>query len=348
MVFCSHFDTDDIRIPVIPSQALSHLHDYLMGYRGQTMTQQLNPNEEKEKTARLSVISNTLLVLFKLFVGTALGSVSMISEAIHSGIDLIAAIIAFFSVKKSSEAPDDDHEFGHGKFESMSGLIESLLIFIAALVIIWEAANRLINPSPEELNETFMIAGIIVMGVSAIMNAYVSSRLMKVAKQTESIALESDAWHLRTDIVTSFGVLTGLVLIKITGITILDPIVAIGVALVIIKAAYDLTIRSYADLIDHCLTDDEEDRIRKIICDHQSDYVNFHGLRTRRAGPEIFIEFHLVVDREASTLQAHDFTDHLETDLQFEFPRANITIHVEPDTIENLEESSFCEIRKEE
>ena len=300
-------------------------------------------NKEKEKTAILSVISNTFLVILKLIVGLALGSVSIISEAIHSGMDLLASCIAYFSVRKSSEAPDKEHEFGHGKYESFSGLIEALLIFVAALLIIHEAYIKLIEPSSEPMNQTLMFAGIAVMAISAGMNAFVSSRLMKIAKKTESIALESDAWHLRTDVYTSAGVMTGLILIKITGIMILDSLVAIVVALVIIKAAYELTVKSYKDLIDYRLTDDEEARITHIICEHQSDYVNFHGLRTRRAGPEIFIDLHLVVDKDISVEQSHDLADHLESDLKLEFSRACITIHVEPNTGENAVKPSLCE-----
>ncbi len=304
-------------------------------------------NKEKEKTALLSVISNSLLVLLKLVVGIALGSVSIISEAIHSGMDLLASVIAFFSVRKSAEAPDEEHAFGHGKYESISGMVEALLIFIAAILIIHEAVLILIEPKAELMNQTLMLAGIAVMGISAVVNAFVSARLMKIAKKTESIALESDAWHLRTDVYTSVGVMTGLILIWATGIVILDAIVAIGVALVIMKAAYDLTLKSYKDLIDYRLNDDEQERIIRIICEHQSDYVNYHGLRSRRAGPEIFIDFHLVVDKDITVEQSHDLTDHLEADLKLEFPRACVTIHVEPNTGENALKPSLCELPAE-
>ena len=304
-------------------------------------------NKEKESTALLSVISNSFLVILKLIVGLALGSVSIISEAIHSGMDLLASCIAYFSVRKSSEAPDEEHAFGHGKYESFSGLIEALLIFVAALLIIHEAYVKLLEPSSEPMNQTLMLAGIVVMAISAGMNAFVSARLMKIAKKTESIALESDAWHLRTDVYTSVGVMLGLILIQVTGIVILDSLVAIAVALVIMKAAYELTMKSYKDLIDYRLTDDEVNRITRIICEHQSDYVNFHGLRTRRAGPEIFIDLHLVVDKDISVEQSHDLADHLENDLKLEFPRACVTIHVEPNTGENATKPSLCEINSE-
>jgi cation diffusion facilitator family transporter len=284
----------------------------------------------KEKTARLSVISNSGLVLMKFIVGFAIGSVSIISEAIHSSMDLIAAVIAFFSVRKSAEPPDAHHEFGHGKFEDISGLIEALLIFVAAILIIREALLKLIGEPSELLKPELLIFGIVVMGISALVNWFVSHRLMKVAKQSESIALESDAWHLRTDVYTSLGVFSGLILIRLTGITIFDPLFALGVAIVIMKAAYDLTRRSLSDLIDHSIPAGDEKRIKEIICDHASSYAGFHGLKTRRSGPEIFIEFHLVVPGNVTVIQSHDLSDHLESDLNVEFPRANITIHTEP------------------
>jgi cation diffusion facilitator family transporter len=284
----------------------------------------------KQSTARLSIISNTSLVLMKFVVGFAIGSVSIISEAIHSSMDLIAAVIAFFSVRKSAEPPDADHSFGHGKFEDISGLVEALLIFIAAILIIYEAVVKLLGHTMVELQPEMLIFGIAVMGISALANWYVSHRLFIVAKESESIALESDAWHLRTDIYTSLGVFAGLILIKLTGNPIFDPLFALGVAVVIMKAAYDLTKRSLADLIDHSIPETDEKRIKEIICEHASIYAGFHDLKTRRSGPEIFIEFHLVVPGDISVTESHDLTDHLESDLNTEYPRATITIHVEP------------------
>lgn len=286
----------------------------------------------KQNTARLSVLSNTSLVLMKFVIGFAIGSVSIISEAIHSSMDLIASVIAFFSVRKSSEPPDAAHSFGHGKFEDISGFIEALLIFMAAILIIYEAASKLLGRTTVELQPEMIVFGIAVMGISALANWYVSHRLFIVAKESESIALESDAWHLRTDVYTSLGVFAGLLLITLTGNQIFDPLVALCVAVVIMKAAYDLTKRSLTDLSDHSIPETDEMRIKEIICEHSSIYAGFHDLKTRRSGPEIFIEFHLVEPGDISVAQSHDLTDHLESDLNTEYPRATITIHVEPCT----------------
>jgi cation diffusion facilitator family transporter len=302
----------------------------------------------KEKTARLSVISNTGLVLMKFVVGFAIGSVSIISEAIHSSMDLIAAIIAFFSVRKSAEPPDAAHSFGHGKFEDISGLVEALLIFVAAILIIKEAVTKLMGEPTEHFTPDLLILGIAVMGISALVNWYVSHRLFVVAKESESIALESDAWHLRTDVYTSVGVMAGLVLIRLTGITIFDSLFALGVAIVIMKAAYDLTKRSFADLIDHSLPEEDNRRIEEIISEHASIYAGFHDLRTRRSGPEIFVEFHLVMPGEITVSESHDLADHLESDLKLEYPRSNITIHIEPCNKGCTRCGAFCTFYKKQ
>jgi cation diffusion facilitator family transporter len=283
-------------------------------------------NREKTGTARLSIFSNAGLVVLKLAAGFMIGSVSVISEAIHSGIDLVAALIAYYSVRKSSEPPDREHAFGHGKFENVSGAIEAVLIFAAALFIIREAYQKVLHGT--ELENVNL--GIGVMALSAIVNFAVSQKLMATAKRTESIALEADAWHLRTDVLTSLGIFAGLIAIKLTGWTILDPIFAVVVALFILKAALELTIRSLKDLLDVNLPDAEVEAIERTIGDHAGQYVGFHELRTRKSGSDRFIDLHLVVSREMNVEQAHGLADHIEEDIKARFPRASVIIHVEP------------------
>jgi len=286
-------------------------------------------NLKKQRTAMLSIASNTLLVIIKLAVGLAIGSVSIISEAIHSGIDLVASIVDFISVKKSSEPPDSAHSFGHGKYESLSGIIEAILILVAAVLIVYEAAMRLLYGGGE-LNEGLLGAGILVMFISSAANWLVSSRMLKVAKETESIALEADAMHLRTDVYTSLGIFAGLVAIAVTGWKFLDPVFAIAVALFIVKAAYELGARALSDLIDRSLPAEDETRIRAIISEHYLQYASFHELRTRKSGSDRFMDLHLVVSKNLTVSEAHSLSDHLEDDLRRVFPRSSITIHVEP------------------
>lgn len=277
------------------------------------------------KVARLSIYSNTILLLIKLISGLLMGSISVLSETLHSGIDLLASFVANYSVRKAGQPADDDHKFGHGKIENISGTIEALLIFVAAIIILYESSKKLLEGNKVE----FVWTGIVIMGISAVVNIIVSKRIMKVAKDAESIALEADAYHLTTDVYTSIGVFIGLVLIQITGNPIFDPIMAIIVALIIFKASYDLTKRSIAGLMDGKLSDKEEKIIRTIISEHPS-YVEYHDLRTRMSGAERFVDLHLVMPKDRHIDDAHKFCDHIEKDIREKIPNLSITIHVEP------------------
>lgn len=279
----------------------------------------------KTKTARLSVISNSSLILMKLIVGVLSGSVSIISEAIHSSMDLLAAIIAFFSVSISDKPADRDHPYGHGKVENISGVIEALLIFIASIIIIYKAVEKLINPGKIES----VGLGFLVMFVSAFVNYIVSKKLYKIAKQEESIALEADALHLRADILTSLGVGMGLLLIYITGLTFLDPIVAIGVAIFILKEAYELLKNAFQPLLDVKLSDAEIAKVQQAIESYNSAYCNYHRLKTRRSGSKKYIDLHLVVPREMSVEKAHHICDAIEDDIETSLKNSEVMIHVE-------------------
>lgn len=281
----------------------------------------------------LSVASNSTLVVFKIIVGTLIGSVSIISEAIHSGMDLLAAIIAMFSVKKSYLPADDAHPFGHGKVESISGLIEAFLIFIAAFWIIFEAFKKL--TSAQEVESPGW--GVAVMFLSASLNFFVSQRLFAVGKEADSIALQADAWHLRTDVYTSVGVMVSLGIIWLSHyffadprIHWLDPIAAIFVAVFILKAAYDLTSQALGDLMDVKLPPDEEGWIRDVIAGRKSEIHGYHQLRTRKAGNFRFIEFHLKVDPKMTVDASHGITRDLKHVIMDKFPAATVTIHIEP------------------
>jgi cation diffusion facilitator family transporter len=284
-------------------------------------------HKEITKVARLSIYSNTFLLILKLSAGFLMGSIAVLSEAIHSGIDLLAALIANYSVRKAGKPADDIHKFGHGKFENVSGTIEAILILAAAIIIIYESSQKIIKP-PENLD--FMEVGIAIMGISTVVNFYVSRKIMKVAKKAESIALEADAYHLTTDVYTSVGVFIGLVLIWITKNPIFDPIIAIIVALIIIKASYDLTKRSISGIMDVKLSDEEEDLIKSIITEHYSEYAEYHNLRSRMSGAERFVDLHLVVPKNQPVIEAHDLCDHLEKDIKEKIPNLSILIHIEP------------------
>ena len=293
----------------------------------------MDAQKSKENVALLSVVSNTTLVVMKLIVGILIGSVSVMSEAIHSGVDLMAAVIALFSVKTSSLPADGRHPFGHGKIENISGTVEALLIFVAAGWIIWEAVQKLLEPQPMET----VGWGVAVMFFSAVANQFVARRLFKVGKETDSVALIADGWHLRTDVYTSAGVMVGLALIWSGEFLFpgrhfhwLDPVAAIGVAALIIKAAWDLTRQSAGGLMDETLPPEEEEEIRRLICSQVPMVHGFHQLRTRKAGHFRFIEVHIQVDGKMSVDTAHALNDDLVRRIKERFPQATVTVHTEP------------------
>jgi len=278
----------------------------------------------KVKTARLSIISNSLLIVLKVVVGILSGSVSIISEAIHSAMDLVAALIAFFSVKVSDTPPDSRHPYGHGKVENVSGVIEAILIFAAAAMIITEAVKKLLG---EDIILEKLWIGSAVMAISAVINAFVSRRLYKVARETGSVALEADALHLKTDVYTSAGVAVGLILILVTDIRWLDPVVAILVALFIIKESGELLRRAFWPLMDSSWGEDEVDELKKKLNDMG---VYYHDLRTRKAGNYRFIDIHVEIPENESVGNAHKYCDRIEDELTAQFENLNVTIHVEP------------------
>jgi len=290
-------------------------------------------SSKKTRAALLSVTSNSLLIAFKLAIGLWIGSVAVISEAIHSGMDLVAAVIALFAVRASSHEADERHPYGHGKIENLSGTIEALLIFVAAVWIIYEAVHKLIRP--EEIDMPFW--GVGVMLVSSLVNLGVSRRLFRVGRETDSVALRADAWHLRTDVYTSTGVMIGLLVIWVVGalspgtdLRWLDPVVAIAVALLIMKAAYDLTRESARDLLDVSLPDEDVDWIAGFVHTRWPAVRSFHNLRTRKAGPQRFIDFHVVVDDGMSVADAHSLGDEIVVAIKERLPESTVHIHIEP------------------
>ena len=281
---------------------------------------------EKIRAALLSIASNTVLTLAKLAAGLFMNSVSVLSEAIHSGLDLVAALIAFFSVRESSKPADERHPFGHGKFENVASIIEAVLILGAAAMIIANAYPKL--RGGVEIHSLGL--GAAIMGISALVNFFVSRELMRVARKTESPALAADAWHLRTDVYTSLGVFAGILAIKITGLTILDPLIAIVVTLLIVRAAVQLIVDSMRSILDVQLPEAEQQIIREILAKYSSHYLEYHDLKTRKAGSQRFIVLHLVVPGGRSVSKVHDICDRIEGEICGYFEDANVLIHTEP------------------
>lgn len=280
----------------------------------------------KTGVAGLSIASNSFLVILKIAVGVSMGSVSVISEGIHSAVDLLAAVIAFLAVRVAGRPADEQHPYGHGKWENVSGTVEAVLILLAAGLIYYEAGKKILHQLPLESIDL----GIGLMALSAALNFVVSRQLMKVAARTESVALEADALHLTTDVYTSLGVFVGLVIVRVTGIWVLDSVIAIGVATLIVRAALDLTRRSFSDLLDARLPQHEEGKIAAVLEEHSGLFREYHKLRSRRSGADRHIDFHLVVDPDVTVAEAHALADHLENEIRNCFPESSVTTHLEP------------------
>jgi cation diffusion facilitator family transporter len=283
----------------------------------------------KQGAAALSIASNALLIAIKLAAGAITGSIAIITEAVHSLIDLVASVIAFFSVRKADEPADAEHPYGHEKVENLTAAIEGMLILVGAGVIIYEATHQLVvGAKVENLG-----VGMAVMAFSLVANLGVSAVLYRQAKATESQALEGDAAHLRTDALTSAGVLVGLALAQITGDAAFDPITALVVAVAIVWAGLRLLSRSTAVLVDEVLPDAEMDRIEEAIASARTEEVaGYHKLRARRAGSRRHIDFHVQYRTGTSLERAHELAHEMRESIEAEIPQAEVLIHAEPET----------------
>jgi cation diffusion facilitator family transporter len=281
----------------------------------------------KTRAAAVSVASNSLLIALKIAAGAITGSIAIITEAAHSGIDLVASVIALISVRKADEPPDREHPYGHQKVENLAAAIEGMLILVGAAIIVYEATHRLVvGASVERLG-----VGIAVVAASAIANLAVSTYLGRRARQHGSAALAGDAAHLRADVLTSLGVVVGLVLVKITGNAVFDPIAALIVAAAIVFAGLRILTGSSRVLVDEAPPPEELDRIEAAIAAARPpEMVGYHALRARRAGIRRYIDLH-VQFRSGTTLEdAHALAHRLRDAIAAEIPNSDVLIHVEP------------------
>jgi cation diffusion facilitator family transporter len=283
----------------------------------------------KSRVAALSIASNSALILLKLVAGAITGSIAIITEAIHSMIDLVASVIAFISVRKADVPADEEHPYGHEKVENLAANIEGILILVGAAIIVYEATHRLVVGSEVER----LGLGIAVMAISVVANLAVSAALARRARLDESPALAGDAAHLRTDALTSVGVLVGLALVEITGAASLDSITALVVAAAIVLAGVNIIRRSSGVLVDEVLPDPEMDRIEEAIAAARTPEVaGYHKLRGRRAGSRRHIDLHVQYRSGTSLERAHELAHEMRDSIEAEIPHAEVLIHVEPET----------------
>lgn len=284
----------------------------------------------KKKAALVSIFSNTTLITLKFLAGIFSGSISIISEAIHSSTDLLASFIAYFAVTQSSKPADDDHQFGHGKYEYIASLFESLLIIFAGLCIARHAFENLYTTTPYEIDVDM---GLLVMIISMVANYFVSKYLFKIAKITNSPAIMADGTHLSTDMFSSVAVIVGLVMVKITGHAIFDSLVALIVTVIIILAGIDIYKNAQNNLLDTALTTSQIDEIKQIVGQFP-EIKSIKSLKTRNNGLYKNIVITLLVNGDMTVNDAHNLCDRLEFAIDKQLKDTEISIHIEPAQVE--------------
>ncbi len=290
----------------------------------------------KSRAAWVSIAVNAALIAFKLLVGVVSGSISIISEAVHSSTDLAAAVIALVSVRKASQPADLRHRYGHDKIEDFSGFVEAGIVFAAGIAIVVEAVRHLIAGETVD----HIPLAIAVMLVSAGVNVGLTVYLYRVSRRVGSAALAADAANHLTDIYTSLGVAAGLALIEITGRTYFDPLIALGVAGLIMWTGWRIASRSTRELLDEALPDDELAIVRATVAEHRGELITgYHKLRSRHAGSRHLIDLHITVPGDMTIVAAHRAAEHIENDIVERLPNSEVLVHIEPDSHERTDES---------
>ena len=289
-------------------------------------------SKEKNNVALGSVIAAMFITGFKLVIGLMTGSLGILSEALHSALDMVAAIITLFSVKVSDKPADRDHNYGHGKVENLSALIETLLLLITCVWIIYEAVHRLISGNTHI--EVSVWSYVVV--ISSIIIDFTRSRaLSRVAKKYNSQALEADALHFSTDIWSSTVVLFGLIAYQFFGWYAADSIAALFVAVIVLYVSYQLGRKAIDVLLDKAPVN-----TKKIVHDILLNYPEVkkhHGLKARTAGADTFIKFNVHFDPDLSLREVHEVCDRIEAEIQSHVERSEVYIHAEPEDACHIE-----------
>jgi cation diffusion facilitator family transporter len=284
-------------------------------------------NKVVERLAFLNIPISIGVMGLKMLAWWVTGSVALLSDGLESIVNVVAALLAYFVVRYAQRPADHDHQFGHHKAEYISAVAEGVMIVVAALMIIQEAWAALFAPKLLDAPVT----GLAINAVAAIINGIWATILIRAGKAHRSPALTADGHHIMSDVVTSAGVFVGLILAVLTGYAILDPLLAILVAINILWQGYKVISHSLGGLMDKALEPDEEATVRETIIAHSQGALGVHDLKSRRAGAAAFIDFHLVVPAEMSVGDAHDICDRLEDAIKEVIPGATLAIHVEPE-----------------
>jgi ferrous-iron efflux pump FieF len=293
----------------------------------ETIQTDLAEGAAKRSAARLSILAAAFLILLKVGAGWLTGSISVLASLLDSAMDVFASLLNYIAVRAASLPADEDHYYGHGKAESLAGLFQSVVIGASGLFLIWEAVRRLLTPQRTEAEWV----GVVTMVVAIAVSAALVKRLRRVAAETESPALASDALHYLTDVYINLGVLLALIITRITGWTQADPLVSIAIAIYILWSAVYVARESIDILMDRGLPVDVNEKVADIVARYKQEGVlGFHNLRTRRSGSQRFVDLHLEVQRQKPFEEAHDLTVKVLREIEAEIPRVSVHIHTDP------------------
>jgi len=303
----------------------------------------MDNDSKKVRAARISMATATGLTLVKLTAGLLTGSMAVLSSAIDSLLDILMSGANYLAIRQATQPPDTKHPFGHGKFETLATIIQSVVIGASGLWVMVESVRRL--RTGVELGN--LQGGIAVLAGSAVVSWKVSRFLVKTARETDSSALQADSLHFSMDVYTNLALLVGLVLITWFGIAWLDPVLSIVVALYIFYQAFGLVRYGLRDILDERLPDTLREEITQVLEAHRKDLLGYHRLRTRRAGSQKIIDFHLTLCKFLSVEEAHAIADHLELRIKQRIPGADVTIHVEPCVLDQCPGYESCPGRQD-
>ena len=292
-----------------------------------TLTSPEQIKNKKLRTALLSITVAIALIIIKLVFGVITNSVSILASAVDSFLDLSASSVNYFSIRKSEKPADHDHRFGHGKAEGLAGLFQCFVIGVSSIYLIYLSVWRLLNGG----NLQALDLGIIVIVFSIIVSLLLARYIRRVAKETESIALNADSLHYQFDVYTNIGIVIALTIIKFTDLNLIDPIISIVIAVLIIWSAKDIVMQSLNILMDKELPEEVVIQIEEIIINHNPEVRSFHKLRTRNAGSVKFIEFHVVLNHELTFVKSHELAEDIIKEIEAVIPNSEVTVHVDPD-----------------
>ncbi|MEQ9620113.1 MAG: cation diffusion facilitator family transporter [Deltaproteobacteria bacterium] len=283
--------------------------------------------KKKLKTAILSISVSLILIVFKLIFGFLTNSISILASAVDSFLDVASSSANYFSIHKSEKPADSDHKFGHGKAEGLAGLFQTFIIGASSLYLIYLSIVRLYES--EDL--VSIDSGIAVIAVSIIVSLLLARHIKNVARETDSVVLNADSLHYSFDVYTNAGIIAGLIIIKYTGLNIIDPVISIIVAALILWSSKDIVIESVDILMDKELPEETVSEVEKVIMKYRPSVKSYHKMRTRNAGSVKFIEFHVVMDHTLSFVRSHEIAEEIIKEIENDIPGSEVTVHVDPD-----------------